>query len=409
VLTWLHFLAERRGGKGAWQADHEDVAAYHAARRRSEPPHRITAASWNRAVAALEKLYGWAVDEGIVATSPFRHSVAWRRIGHGLAPVRISRARERAARTGDPRFIDVERYMQFRDVGLRGRLPDGTDDPAWRGRHGERNALFAELLVTTGLRLEEAGSLLTGELPRSAIIRGDRRPRRSIPFRVPASIAKGNKAREVRLPLRLLRQLGDYIELERANMLERGRREQRSGAIVVAAIERDAAILDEGDRGIRRVRLDLLTPAERRRLVVHGDDGARAATLWIGETGQPMTSGAWQVIFHRASERCRFLGLDIEVTPHMLRHTFAVHMLALLLREQIGTVLRDGPGADDQPGAGVYRRLIGDPLQKLQRLMGHASIASTHIYLDSLEECRALVDAATERWAAELGEPESCG
>jgi len=305
VLTWLRFLDERRGGKTAWQAGHEDVAAYHAARRRSEPPHRITAASWNRAIAALEKLYGWAVDEGIVATSPFRHSMAWRRIGLGLVPVRISRSRERAARAGDPRFIDMEHYRLFRDVGLRGRLPDGTDDPAWRGRHGERNALFAELLVTTGLRLEEAGSLLTDELPRSASIRGDRRRRRSIPFRVPASIAKGNKAREVRLPLRLLRQLGDYIELERANVLDRGRRVQRTDAIVMTAIERDAAILDEGERGIRRIRLDLLTPAERRRLVLHGDDGARAAALWIGETGQPMTSGAWEAIFHRASERCR--------------------------------------------------------------------------------------------------------
>ena len=46
--------------------------------------------------------------------------------------------------------------------------------------------------------------------------------------------------------------------------------------------------------------------------------------------------------------------------------------------------------------------MIGDPLQKLQRLMGHASIASTYIYLDSLEESRALVDAAVARWDADL-------
>jgi len=402
VLTWQRFLTEHREGKTVWQADHQDVAAYHAARRRSGPPHRISAASWNRAIAALEKLYGWAVDEGIMAASPFRHTIAWRRIGHGLAPVRISRARERAARSGDPRFIDMERYMQFRDVGLRGRLPDGTEDTAWRGRHGERNALFAELLVTTGLRLEEAGSLLTAELPRSASVQGDRQRRRSIPFRVPASIAKGNKARDVRLPLRLLRQLGDYIELERANLLDRHRHQRCNDAILVTAIERDVAVLIERDQ---RVRLDLLTPAERRRLIVYSDHGDHAAVLWIGERGRPMTSGGWEAIFHRASERCRSFGLDVEVTPHTLRHTFAVHMLALLLREQFGTVLRDGPDVDDQPGAGVYRRLIGDPLQKLQWLMGHASIASTHIYLDSLEECRALVDAAVEHWAAELDEP----
>jgi site-specific recombinase XerD len=46
--------------------------------------------------------------------------------------------------------------------------------------------------------------------------------------------------------------------------------------------------------------------------------------------------------------------------------------------------------------------VIGDPLQKLQRLLGHSSIASTYIYLDSLEESRSLVDAAALRWADDL-------
>ena len=34
-------------------------------------------------------------------------------------------------------------YLLFSDVGLRGGLPDGSEDPTWRGRNGERNALFA--------------------------------------------------------------------------------------------------------------------------------------------------------------------------------------------------------------------------------------------------------------------------
>jgi hypothetical protein len=85
-------------------------------------------------------------------------------------------------------------------------------------------------------------------------------------------------------------------------------------------------------------------------------------------------------------------------------------MLSMLIREQIGTVFDSRmPGHSDAAGAAVYRRMIGDPLQKLQRLMGHASIASTYIYLDSLEESRALVDAAVERWASELGPLVSVG
>jgi hypothetical protein len=76
-------------------------------------------------------------------------------------------------------------------------------------------------------------------------------------------------------------------------------------------------------------------------------------------------------------------------------------MLEMLIREQIGTVL-DSRNGTTAAGDAAYRRMIGDPLQKLQRLMGHASIASTYIYLDSLEESRALVDAAIARWDADL-------
>ena len=57
------------------------------------------------------------------------------------------------------RFIGMDRFILFRDVGLRARLLDGSVDPVWRGQNGERDALFAEFLTATGLRLEEASSL----------------------------------------------------------------------------------------------------------------------------------------------------------------------------------------------------------------------------------------------------------
>jgi len=89
------------------------------------------------------------------------------------------------------------------------------------GRPGECNALFAELLVTTGLRLEEAASLLAIELPALEQLPSGTR---SIPFRLPGSIAKGGRSREIRLPVRLLRRLHDYAGIERANALTRIRR-----------------------------------------------------------------------------------------------------------------------------------------------------------------------------------------
>jgi hypothetical protein len=38
--------------------------------------------------------------------------------------------------------------------------------------------------------------------------------------------------------------------------------------------------------------------------------------------------------------------------------------------------------------------MIGDPLLKLQRLMGHSRIESTYIYLDHLADSQEIVDAA---------------
>ena len=64
-------------------------------------------------------------------------------------------AYERVARRSDVRFVTMDDYRIFGEVGLRGLTPDGTERPGARDRNGLRNALFADLLVTTGLRLEE--------------------------------------------------------------------------------------------------------------------------------------------------------------------------------------------------------------------------------------------------------------
>jgi len=217
LVVWMRFLREQRDDKSVWEADRDDVAAYHAARRRSAPTHRISAASWNRAVAALEKFYAWALEEELITASPFGSGMGWWQIHRGhLVPVKTMRAREPGARRSDLRFVSLDHFLLFRDVGLRGRAPDGCEDSLWSRRHGERNALFAELLVTTGLRLEEAASLLVTEMPAPDRMHAKQR---SLSFRLPAAIAKGGRAREIRLPVRLLRRLADYIAIERANAL----------------------------------------------------------------------------------------------------------------------------------------------------------------------------------------------
>jgi integrase len=283
-------------------------------------------------------------------------------------------------------FVDLGRYLVFRDIGLKGRLPDGSEDPAWRGRNGERNAVFAELLVTTGMRLGEAGSLIIDELPR---LTSD--SPRILPFDLPGVITKGERPRRIRLPRRVLKLIEDYSDIERQIALAKTP-PHPAVPLVLSPDGRNAV-----DGSGRRIALTRLRPQDRQRLLRSPDGRAEHVSLWLTERGQPVSSGTWEVAFRRASQRCRAFGLDITVTPHMLRHTFAVNMLSMLIREQVGAIFNP----TDAHGA-AYRQMLGDPLRHLQHLLGHANITSTYIYLDSLAEAQEIVDAAVDHWTAEL-------
>ena len=152
------------------------------------------------------------------------------------------------------------------------------------------------------------------------------------------------------------------------------------------------------------LRLETTTPDERRRLVIHGRDGTpiEPAALWLSEVGLPITPNSWEAVFARASRRCQAADLAYDVSPHQLRHSFAVHMLALLIRQRFGEAHKD----QDLSGA-AYRRLLGDPLQQVQRLLGHSSLATTYIYLDHLAGCQDTVDAAVEELLSGIETPQS--
>lgn len=386
VAVWLRFLDST--GKTVWSASRNDVAAYHRARRRGEAAHRVSAASWNRAVASLDRLYRWAEQNGLIAEAPFSRRAVWRPAHGGCRGMIAARndAYERGAKRSDVRFVTMEDYRIFREVGLRGLAPDGAERPGARDRNGLRNALFADLLVTTGLRLEEASGLIAAEV--AAIDRDDDQAQQ-LWMRLPAPLTKGDRGRSVLIPRRLLRQIAAYIAVERASAV--GKFAARRGA---DRIERPIYV---APTALGRM-FDICTPEERLRLVICDGDGTprEPAALWLTEVGQPVLPNSWEMTFTRACRRCEENGFPLSISPHQLRHTFAVHMLALLIQQRLReAALPMGPVEG-------YRLILGDPLQQVQRLLGHASLTTTYIYLDHIATRADTVDAAVEELLALL-------
>lgn len=164
-MLFCRFLHESRGGRTIWQCDGADLRAYKAVRLRGDGPCRVSVSTWRRSVAALDKWVRWAQYEGLIVGEPFRYVDKTVMTPNGLKRIRINAEQEPGGQGRPMRFLPFEDYLLWRNVGLRGELPDGSPDPSWRGRHGERNAVFADLLVYTGMRLGEAASLLVTELP----------------------------------------------------------------------------------------------------------------------------------------------------------------------------------------------------------------------------------------------------
>ena len=375
LKRFLAFLWDNRGGRSWRDATSADRAAYRHWRLFDENGPRVELVTWDREVATVNRFYRWAVRMGHVADNPLvqreaRRHQARSSLSGGRTPVEASHLGPRR----DVEWMTPVMYRRWRDVGVRGMSGDGLPDPSFRGRYASRNSAYTDLLIRTGLRLSEQTSLSLFELPQRMTAVGN------ATTWLPVAIAKGASARHVYIPASVLRDVWDYVDLERAEVVEqardRGVYEQARNPLIVKDPTRPWVLM-----GGRRVKVSSLDPDERLRLLVVTKDGLEPAALWLNEYGRPSRPSGWQQMFKNANARCARLGVALSCHPHVLRHSFAVITLEQLWRGHIQELAGMVPAQRQ-----TYQMVFGDPLNWVRMRLGHRSITTTQIYLHTLQE-----------------------
>ncbi|MGY4741420.1 site-specific integrase [Streptomyces sp. ATMOS53] len=372
LKLWLTFLWVSRGHKDWRDADSDDRAAYKQWRTVDRRGPHVQAVTWDREVGTVNQFYRWALRKKYARQNPIVQREARDHRGHGprSVPAELSHTGSR----NHLKWLTPSMYCMWRDVGVRGFTRQGLEDPSFRGRFGSRNGTYTDLMIRSGMRLCEQTSLSLFEVPRPApgIVNA-----RSW---LPATIAKYGSARTVYFTHSDLAAMYEYIEEERAEAIElardQGVYERIRSPLIITNINRPLV-----DVGGRRLGVDQLGHAERRRLLIDTPDGLEPAALWLNEHGLPSARSCWQAVFTTANQRCARVGLDVTSHAHQLRHSFAVITLELLMRGHIASL-----GSMNLEQRGAYQRIFGDPVNWLRIRLGHRSRTTTEKYLHTLQE-----------------------
>lgn len=399
---FFNFLWSR--GKGWDRATAEDLLDFEDWRRWStRNPRRISGAKWNRELAALGRLYGWAVRQGFLPVSPVTEREVRGR--HGEL-VRVPAARAKAARSSNVKWLTPRAYRLWRDVGLRGYDADGRRDPRWRGRNDDRNAAYSDVLFSSGMRRSEGGSLLTIEVPEVAAS-----DRLYFDARLGRQATKSRRERTFYVSADALRAVWAYVNTTRRAAVRRAQAHGRYelGAEQMVVVDRSGhagRVLHcrLGDGQVVRRQVTTLDVEERRWLFVQGEQGLEPLWLWLAEDGLPFLPHSWEAVYRAASQRCEVqlagrVGQPPFFTPHMARHSFALYMLVAL---QHALDNRFGLSVQERHD---FRLLYGDAWSLVKNLLDHASEETTRsIYLAPVSDLqvRSLLQEQVDGGATEL-------
>jgi integrase len=266
------------------------------------------------------------------------------------------------------------------------RLVATTEDLRFRGRNVQRNTAFTDLLFSSALRRQEAGSLLIDEIPevgQESFV---------------GATAKRGTVRAWTAESAALTNLARYINVTRRAAVKRAQKAGRYDTIdpiwvdhIEVRARHGEVLVTTGGAEWPMKDLDVKT---RMRLMRNRDSGAHAGPeplwLWLGEDGLPMNPKGWGTILHRASERfkseCERLGRPkrdiILLSPHSLRFSYALYVL-VVLHQAIDR--KYGYSPTDPYDESRYLSAY----QHVRDILGHSSTTTTrNIYLEPVKGLR---------------------
>ncbi|MFI6286705.1 integrase [Streptomyces sp. NPDC051018] len=359
VCLWLNFLESL--GRRWWEASEDDAREFQFWRV-TDPrnPRRVQRSSFYRDAAGLKTLYRW-MGGRFQVVNPFEE-------------LETSRGRKQE----DVKWLDPAGYARWRDLGLRGLDLDGREDPAWGGRNEQRDAVFADGLYGTGLRLSEWASVVLPELPEEARGRG------YYTCALADACAKGGYGHTYWMPRAVLSDVLSYVEGARARSVRRAqvadRYERVTERRIAVGFEGRQAVTFEAESGERETTAwNELDPADRKLLFRRTPQGLEPLALWLNEDGLPRDGHGWHHTFEAANERIAVLGLkDFSCTPHMLRHSLALKWYSvakLVQARQLGHL--------SQEETRDFREQFGDHWHLVQTMLGHRQVETTkNVYLE---------------------------
>lgn len=394
--TFFNFLWSR--GERRWlDATVRDVEDYEDWRRRApENPRPVSGAKWVREIAALKRMYEWALVENLLETTPIRTVLVRGRDGGQVVATEI---RATDVRTTNVKWLTPRMWSLWRDVGLLGLTREGAFDESFRGRNADRNAAFADLLFDSGLRRTEGASMLTLEVPASD------GTSRYLWSRVATAVAKYRSGRPFPVSAATVARMRAYEQTGRADAVvaarEAGRYDALTDKWVVTRVRSTARAttlewVEERTGQLREMALDRLRVSERARLFRETSEGLEPLWFWLAEDGLPFQPHSWEDVFSSATKRCaRVLGDGAPYcTPHMARHSFALVML-IAMHHALDTrfALKEEQRRD-------YELLYGNPWRMVKDLLGHKSEETTrNVYLAPVRDIqiRTLLEGDLEQ------------